>query len=419
MEHRRVAYETARLRLARYQVEGVQARARAAEHATQVTAEALGVDRVGVWLLQAPAGRLVCTSLYHRARRERSSGQALSMNLYPRYLEALAQRRIIAADDAQNDPSTHEFADNYLRPAGITSLLDAPMIRDGSVFGLVRCEHVGPPRTWTQTDLEFVSAVADSLALTLEQADRLELEAALQQQAEHRQESQKMEALGRIACAVAHDFNNLLSTITLTTAAIKAGIPAAELDELVGEIEETVTLGKGLTMQLLAFGKDRADAELGAVDLRRLLDRMRPMLRTAVGRGAEFTIEMAPTHSDLVMADASQLEQVILNLCLNARDAVLANESRSSQVLLTLRDPKLTDEVAPGSVLLEVRDNGVGMDQDTLARLFEPFFSTKHGGTGLGLATVYGIVKRCGGVVRALSEPGSGTTMRVALPCAS
>jgi two-component system cell cycle sensor histidine kinase/response regulator CckA len=419
MEHRRVAYETARLRLARYQVEGVQARARAAEHATQVCAEALGVERVGVWLFQERSQRLVCASLYNRTRRERSAGQTLSLQEYPQYLRALAERRIIAADDAQNDPSTREFKDSYLRPAGIGSVLDAPVIRDGSVFGVVRCEHVGSPRTWKQTDLEFASAVAASLALTFEQADRLELEAALQEQAEQRQESQKMEALGRIASAVAHDFNNLLSTIALTAATIEPGMSTADLAETIGEIEQTVMLGKGLTKQLLTFGKQRADAELGAVDLRRTLDRMLPMLRTAVGRGIVLTLEAGPTHTDMVMADASQLEQVILNLCVNARDAVQAADVRSGEITLTIRDPRPGDEVAPGSVLLEVKDNGVGMDEDTLSRVFEPFFSTKRGGTGLGLATVYGIVKRCGGIVRALSEPGSGTTMQVALPCAS
>jgi signal transduction histidine kinase len=177
-------------------------------------------------------------------------------------------------------------------------------------------------------------------------------------------------------------------------------------------------LGKGLTKQLLAFGKHRADAELGAVDLRQMLDRMLPILRTAVGRGIVLTLDASPTHTDMVMADASQLEQVILNLCINARDAVQAADSSSGEITLTLRDPRPGDEVAPGNVLLEVRDNGVGMDEDTLARVFEPFFTTKRGGTGLGLATVYGIVKRCGGIVRALSEPGAGTTMQVALPCA-
>jgi two-component system, cell cycle sensor histidine kinase and response regulator CckA len=419
MEHRRVAYETARLRLARYQVEGSQARARAAEHAAQVCAEALGVERVGVWLLQERAQRLVCASLYNRTRRERSAGQTLSLQAYPQYLRALAERRIIAAEEAQSDPSTREFAESYLRPAGISSLLDAPVIRDGSVFAVVRCEHVGSPRAWKQTDLEFASAVADSLALTFEQADRLELEAALQEQAEQRQESQKMEALGRIASAVAHDFNNLLSTIALTAATIEPGMSSADLATTVGEIEEAVMIGKGLTKQLLAFGKQRADAELGAVDLRRMLDRMMPMLRTAVGRAIILTLEASPTHTDMVMADPSQLEQVILNLCVNARDAVQAADARSGEITLTLRDPRPGDEVAPGTVLLEVRDNGVGMDEDTLARVFEPFFSTKRGGTGLGLATVYGIVKRCGGVVRALSEPGAGTTMQVALPCAS
>lgn len=416
IESRRIAYETARLRLARYRLEGAQARTAAAEHATRVSAEALDVERVGVWLLRERAHVLVCSTLYDRQRRERSAGHTLDARRHPGFFAALAARRVVAADDAADHHHTRELLDGYLRPAGVRSLLAAPIIRDGHVVGMVCHEQLASARAWTQRELEFASAVADALALSYEQADRLELEAALQEQAEQRQEGQRMEALGRMACAVAHDFNNLLSTLALTVGAAAVGDASAEVKNLASEMEDIIGMGKGLTAQLLAFGKHRADAELGAVELHALLDRMLPMLRTAIGRGIGLNLELDALPDARVVGDAAQLEQVILNLVLNARDAIATG---AGSVSLRLREASADDEVPPDSVLLEVHDDGVGMDEDTRARVFEPFFSTKSSGTGLGLATVYGIVRRCGGVVRVKSEPGKGTTMQVALPRAT
>jgi signal transduction histidine kinase len=135
------------------------------------------------------------------------------------------------------------------------------------------------------------------------------------------------------------------------------------------------------------------------------------LLRAATGRGVELVLEITAAQA-LVSVNESQLDQILLNLSLNARDA-LDGEGR---ITIALRDPLPDDEFAFDAVVIEVRDGGVGMDENTRSHIFEPFFSTKHTGTGLGLATVYGIVKRAGGSVVALSALGVGTTIRVALP---
>ena len=172
-----------------------------------------------------------------------------------------------------------------------------------------------------------------------------------------------------------------------------------------------IELGRRLTQQLLTFGKASEGSVETKVDLHELIERMLPVLRAALGRGVELVIESS-AHRPHVQADPSQLEQVLLNLCLNARDAI----DHMGRVTVTLRDAREDDDVAPDHLVLEVRDTGAGMNEATCARIFEPFFTTKSTGTGLGLATVYGIVSRAGGLVRATSTPGQGTTMFVALP---
>jgi signal transduction histidine kinase len=411
VEGRRVAYETARLRLARYRVEGDEARSKASQHATAVSAGALEMERVGVWLFKG--ARLVCVSQYTRSTDSHEAGAVLPSRTFPSYVEALRERRIIAAEDARTNPATCELKTTYLDPMGITSMLDAPIIRNGRVIGVVCHEHIGPPRTFSQKDLDFASSVADMITLIFEQADRLELEAALQAQTEQRLEAQKMEALGRMARAVAHDFNNLLATVSMTVTLLARSTPPS-LRATVDEVTSMIEVGRRLTQQLLTFGKAREDQPSGPIDVGATIEQMLPMLRTGAGKSIGIGVELLVKDARVAI-DPSQLEQTLLNLCLNARDAIDGN----GVIRIVLRDALENDEVAPDHVVLEVRDTGKGMSEATSARVFEPFFTTKPDGTGLGLATVYGIVQRAGGTIRVDSQPGAGTTMRVSLPRAA
>jgi len=240
--------------------------------------------------------------------------------------------------------------------------------------------------------------------------------------AEQLRQAQKMEALGRLAGGVAHDFNNLLTVVNGYAALLLARLGAG--DTLRPGLEEILKAGDraaDLTRQLLAFSR-RQVLEPRVVDLNRVVTGLESMLRRLIGE--EIQVLVRPKASaGTIRVDPGQLHQVILNLALNARDAMpeggeLVLETGNVEVDATRALGRL--DLQPGCyVVLAVSDTGRGMDEETRRRLFEPFFTTKEPGqgTGLGLATVYGIVRQSGGQIWVYSEPGQGTTFKIYFPC--
>jgi CheY-like chemotaxis protein len=230
-----------------------------------------------------------------------------------------------------------------------------------------------------------------------------------------------MEAVGRLAGGVAHDFNNLLTVITGYSEMLLAHI--GDISECRGELEEIRAAAEhaaALTRQLLIFSRKHI-SEPRLLDLNEMLVRLGKMLSRLLGEDVEVRTNVDP-HLGLVFADPVQLEQVVLNLVVNARDAMphggrLTIETQN--VLLDEEYVKRHIHVAPGHyVLFAISDTGHGMNAATQERIFEPFFTTKEAGkgTGLGLSIVYGIIKQCGGDVWVYSEVGHGTTFKVFLP---
>jgi signal transduction histidine kinase/CheY-like chemotaxis protein len=252
-------------------------------------------------------------------------------------------------------------------------------------------------------------------------AAKLELEIVERKRAEKAlSQAQKMEAVGRLAGGVAHDFNNLLTVINGYGELVLDKLPVA--DPTRGLIRQIVAAGDraaGLTRQLLAFSR-KAINEPKTLDLKAVVADVHMILRRKLGEDIQLAVVVDPELA-AVKADSGQIEQAIMNLAVNARDAM----PRGGCLTIELRNTDLDrtyvlshPEARQGPhVLMAITDSGCGMNQETMARLFEPFFSTKgERGSGLGLATVYGIIKQSGGHIAVYSELGRGTTFKIYLP---
>jgi two-component system cell cycle sensor histidine kinase/response regulator CckA len=238
---------------------------------------------------------------------------------------------------------------------------------------------------------------------------------------EQYRQSQKMEAIGQLAGGVAHDFNNLLTAIQgYGTMVAQSLAPDSPQQADLAEIRRAADHAASLTRQLLAFSRKQILAPR-VLDLSESLLAMEPMLKRVIGEHIEIVVRAAPDAGH-VKADPGQIERVVLNLAINARDAMPDGGVLMFEVLnadVTEAYERKHIDVKPGRyVMLAVTDTGVGMDAATAARAFEPFFTTKPQGqgTGLGLSTVYGIVKQSGGSALVYSEPGHGSTFKLFLP---
>jgi len=228
------------------------------------------------------------------------------------------------------------------------------------------------------------------------------------------QQSQKLEAIGQLAGGIAHDFNNMLTAIIgYTDLSLRRVGLESPIRRNLEETKKAAERAASLVRQLLAFSRKQI-LEPKVLDLNDVVKDMEKMLTRLIGENVKLATQLDPNLGS-VKADPCQVEQIIVNLIVNARDAM----PRGGSVTIETANTMLDDQTVPREyVMLAVTDSGTGMDQETQRRIFEPFFTTKDvgKGTGLGLSTVYGIVKQSGGYIRVFSEPGQGATFKIYLP---
>ena len=408
-------FESARLLIARLAVHDDQPLPVVFRRVCEIAADTLDVERVGIWMMTTDGKALRCANLYLRSRGDHSEGVTLQVADFPNYFRAVANRRALPTEMAQSDPRTAELRDAYLVPLGITSMLDAPLLRNGRMVGIVCHEHVGPPREWTTEDRDFVMSVAELITAKMKAAELNLTKSALRHHAEHTAEADRLEAVGRLAAGVAHDFKNLLTVVMGNAGLIarKPGLPP-DVTGKARQIVEAAERGSALVRELLDFGREPSGSPR-VLNVPDVVADFLPMMQSAVGPDYPLSLTRDAAGGK-VLIDRATLERALLNLVLNARDAMPAGGPIRLRVGTEIA---ARDDEPPGpTVRIDVTDTGTGIADGDRAHIFDPFFTTKPPGkgNGLGLAVVRRVVERTGGFIRVDSAAGRGATFSVFLP---
>ena len=342
--------------------------------------------------------------------------QAVPIDLFPDWVNTHKYGDTIHISSVSELPDGN--LKNILQAQNIQSLITFPLIIEGSCFGFVGFDSVREKKRWTKDEISILKVLAE-LYTNLEKFRQTEKEkTALQLQL---QQAQKLESVGRLAGGVAHDLNNLLTPILGYSELLFNDFDENDRrKEHAKQIIHAGELAREIVRQLLAFSRKQT-IEMKPVDLNEVLTGLEKLLRRTIRENIAIELALSPSLP-LIQGDLRQLEQVIMNLAVNAQDAMPDGGTLTMETMEIELDDHYSSThqgVKPGTyVMLVISDTGFGMDRKTRERIFEPFFTTKekNKGTGLGLATVYGIVKQHGGNIWVYSEPGKGTTFKIYLP---
>lgn len=441
---------------------------------TEATAHNLEVERVSIWLFDSTTTKLQCIDLFEPNLNLHTRGIELPISEYPVYLKALLENQAIVVEKTLTDLRTKELAKAYWLPLNISSIIDEPIRLGGQIVGVLCIEQVGEPHPWTPEDQNFARSIADLISLALEARERHRAEArerdkalALELTLEELKRTQtqliqteKMSSLGQIVAGVAHEINNPVSFIYGNLAPARQYFqdliqlieiykknypePIKEVQQFISEIDlDFLTTDWQNLMNSMQVGAERIQeivsslqifsrqtkSELKAIDIHEGIDHMLLILQHRFSAEIDREIEVIKNYSELpkVTCYTSQLNQVFLNILNNAIDAL---ENQPSPRVITICTKvisfsDLPEAIAnqtpnlPKLVSISITDNGIGMEKDTLAKIFDPFYTTKPvgSGTGLGLSISYEIVvEKHQGKLHFVSVPRQGTECIIEIP---
>lgn len=409
--------------------------ARLAARAAEVLGKFLKADRVGYATVDAVAETIEVEQDWV-SDRARSIAGTLRLRDWGDFIDDMKTGAMLRVDDVRGDPRA-EGATHSLEEAACRAFINVPVLEGGDLVAMVFVNQADA-RVWSDHEVELVRQVAIRIRTEVERARATQalkaLNATLEERVAERtaelmhaeealRQSQKMEAIGQLTGGIAHDFNNLLAGISGSLELIEKRMAEGRLagmDRYIQAAQGASRRAATLTQRLLAFSR-RQTLDPKPTDVNRLVLGMEDLIRRSVGPDVRVTLD---TDADLwtTRIDPSQLENALLNLCINSRDAMAPVGGdltiRTYNVTLDAAEARSRD-LPPGDyVKMSVTDTGSGMTPDVIAKAFDPFFTTKPigQGTGLGLSMIHGFMRQSGGQVRIESAPGEGTTITLALP---
>lgn len=410
---------------------------------TEASALALATERVSIWFYSEGNSGIECMDLYESSSGNHSEGARLAAADYPAYFRALQNESIIAADSAVTDPRTQEFAPSYLQPLGITALLDVPIRVAGRVSGVACHEHVGFPRTWTVEEQNYITAIAGFTAMAIEICERKKAETRIikmneeleQRVAERTRQlldtqeelvrKEKLAILGQLSGSVGHELRNPLGVMSNAVYFLKMVNAAADetTREYLDIIQQEIDNSLQIITDLLDFARTKTPQVITIT--------VRQLLQESIGKGT--LPENVTLYDDIretlpaVTVDPLQMSQVFRNLITNALQAmpnggalrVAARQILNSESGILSSGSKSILQNVPSDrdfVEIKIEDSGEGISAENMKKMFQPLFTTKAKGIGLGLVVCKNLVEANGGGITLESKPGTGTTITVVLP---
>jgi len=390
---------------------------------TERTSDVLSAGRCSVLLIEKGGLNLRSIDLFVAEKQEHFCGLVLDAGELPNFFAEVEKSRVIVSSDPRLDARFDDFPRGYIEDRNVCSTMEVPVRRAGKLVGLVGISDTVHHREWKEDEIDFGLGIAQQVARLLDQVDAIEAEEKQRDLERQMLHAQKMESLGLMAGGIAHDFNNLLVAILGNADLLQRSLPGRSKEvELVGEIESASQRAAELCQQMLAYS-GHSKHTITRFDLTDLVAEMIQLLRITVSKDAVLHFEPGE-QLPLIEGDPSQVRQVIMNLILNASESLPDGEG----------DIHIEIDAVPGGctpakhgisvpkaglyLCLKIRDNGCGMSEEMLERIYDPFFSTKFKGRGLGLASVLGIVRGHHGGIQVSSEIDTGTIFCLCLPIA-